>query len=348
MQSLRTEKNCLNCGAEVPERYCSHCGQENKVPHETFGHLFKHFVADIFHYDSQFFTTLKYLLFRPGFLSREYSAGRRVSYVNPIKLYVFVSFVCFFGIFALQPHENHKKKGTHEQADTAHAPAKKPGIVHQVIDSIDVISDPKGFGKEVYHDIVSNPKSKKSKNITSINDAATKYNSLEEYDSAQARLPDSLKDKGGLRMVNRRMVDLKERYGSEEGDMQGAMVEFFKHNLPKFMFILLPFFAMFMSWLYVRGKWLYSDHAIFTIHFHAFVYILSLVTAIFQRIFNSEDFIGYAMLVAFIYLVAALKNNYKQSTRKSVFKAFVLLTSYTTTMFIIFILAMILTIAVFV
>lgn len=95
-QPLRKEKNCLNCGTEVPERYCTHCGQENAVPHETFTHLVKHFVADIFHYDSQFLTTLKYLLFKPGFLSREYMAGKRVRYVNPIKLYVFISFVFFF------------------------------------------------------------------------------------------------------------------------------------------------------------------------------------------------------------------------------------------------------------
>ena len=108
-QPLRQDKHCLNCGTEVPERYCTHCGQENAVPHESFGHLVKHFVGDVLHYDSQFLTTLKYLLFRPGRLTKEYIAGKRVSYVNPIKLYIFVSFV-FFLVFATVMHKEHKSE----------------------------------------------------------------------------------------------------------------------------------------------------------------------------------------------------------------------------------------------
>lgn len=101
-QPIRAEKDCLNCGTEVPERYCTHCGQENAVPHESFGHLFNHFFADVIHYDSKTLLTLKYLLFRPGFLTKEYIAGKRVRYVNPIKLYIFTSFVFYFFYFLLQ------------------------------------------------------------------------------------------------------------------------------------------------------------------------------------------------------------------------------------------------------
>ncbi|WP_161596788.1 DUF3667 domain-containing protein [Chitinophaga vietnamensis] len=123
-QPLRTDKTCLNCGTEVPERYCSHCGQENAVTHESFGHLLKHFVADIFHYDSQFFSTLKYLFFRPGFLSQEYMAGRRVRYVNPIKLYVFASFLFFFGVFTL-PESEPRERVTVQEASKL-----KPDSMH--------------------------------------------------------------------------------------------------------------------------------------------------------------------------------------------------------------------------
>ncbi|NLR66624.1 DUF3667 domain-containing protein [Chitinophaga varians] len=100
-QHLRSEKNCLNCGTEVPERYCPLCGQENTVQHESFGHLVGHVVADIVHYDSQLLATLKYLTIRPGFLTTEYWAGRRVRYVNPIKLYIFISAVFFFFFLTL-------------------------------------------------------------------------------------------------------------------------------------------------------------------------------------------------------------------------------------------------------
>lgn len=97
----RTDKNCLNCGSEVLGRYCQNCGQENLEPKETFLHLFSHFVNDITHFDGKFFSTLKYLLFRPGFLSAEYVRGRRMSYLHPIRMYVFTSAIFFLIFFAI-------------------------------------------------------------------------------------------------------------------------------------------------------------------------------------------------------------------------------------------------------
>ena len=96
----RKEKNCLNCNTTVQGRYCQVCGQENIVPQDTFGHLVLHFIYDITHFDGKFFDTLKYLAFKPGFLSKEYIAGRRVRYLNPIRMYVLLrlfsswSFLC--------------------------------------------------------------------------------------------------------------------------------------------------------------------------------------------------------------------------------------------------------------
>src|ERR1700760_3265600 len=97
---LRHEKKCLNCGAHVPDRYCSHCGQENTEPIESFGHLLNHFFADVTHYDSQLLATLKYLVFKPGFLTKEYNAGKRLSYLNPIRMYIFISAVFFLLMFS--------------------------------------------------------------------------------------------------------------------------------------------------------------------------------------------------------------------------------------------------------
>jgi Protein of unknown function (DUF3667) len=96
----REQKSCLNCNATVQGRFCHICGQENIEPRETIWHLISHFFQDITHFDGKFFSTLKYLLFRPGHLSREYMMGRRTSYLNPIRMYVFTSaffFLFFFG-----------------------------------------------------------------------------------------------------------------------------------------------------------------------------------------------------------------------------------------------------------
>src|SRR5436189_4808282 len=100
----RKEKTCLNCNAEVQGRYCQNCGQENTEPRETVWQLILHFFQDITHFDGKFFSTVKYLFLRPGFLSKEYMAGRRAAYVNPIRMYIFTSaffFLIFFSFFKL-------------------------------------------------------------------------------------------------------------------------------------------------------------------------------------------------------------------------------------------------------
>lgn len=98
----RKEKVCLNCLAEIQGRFCHVCGQENIETKESFWHLTTHFVYDITHFDGKFFSTLKYLLFRPGFLSQEYLSGRRADYLHPIRMYVFTSaffFLIFFSFY---------------------------------------------------------------------------------------------------------------------------------------------------------------------------------------------------------------------------------------------------------
>ena len=95
----RKEKTCLNCNAHLYGRYCHNCGQENIEPKETFWGLITHFLYDITHFDGKFFNTLKHLIIKPGFLSREYINGRRATYLHPIRMYVFTSaffFIIFF------------------------------------------------------------------------------------------------------------------------------------------------------------------------------------------------------------------------------------------------------------
>jgi hypothetical protein len=90
--------------------YCHNCGQENLEPKETVWHLVQHFFNDITHFDGKFFETVKYLLRKPGFLSLEYTRGRRMSYLNPIRMYVFTSAIFFIILFSLKRPEDMAKQ----------------------------------------------------------------------------------------------------------------------------------------------------------------------------------------------------------------------------------------------
>ena len=82
---------CANCGSPLMGRYCSSCGQRADVHAHSVGHFLHEFAEALTHADSRVWGTLVPLLRRPGFLTREYFAGRRARYLEPLRVYLFMS-----------------------------------------------------------------------------------------------------------------------------------------------------------------------------------------------------------------------------------------------------------------
>ena len=94
--SIATE-TCPNCGAAIDGKYCASCGQK-RIDHHEFAvrHFFSHLVHEITHLDSnKILRTFKALLVNPGLLTKEYLAGRKGQYINPIRIYLTVSAIYF-------------------------------------------------------------------------------------------------------------------------------------------------------------------------------------------------------------------------------------------------------------
>ena len=91
-----SQRRCGNCLGAVSGQYCAHCGQRHKSARRHFRQLASDFFNDVLNLDTKLLNTLKPLLFKPGFLSTEYFADRRMRYVSPFKLYVILSIVAFF------------------------------------------------------------------------------------------------------------------------------------------------------------------------------------------------------------------------------------------------------------
>lgn len=98
--------NCTHTFEEV-NNYCPNCGQENHDLNVPLKHLIWEFLEGTLHYDTKFWKTLKYLLFKPGYLTEKFNLGQRASYVPPFRLYVFVSLV-FFTALAFRSQNNVK------------------------------------------------------------------------------------------------------------------------------------------------------------------------------------------------------------------------------------------------
>ncbi|HRE38777.1 MAG TPA: DUF3667 domain-containing protein [Chitinophagaceae bacterium] len=325
----RKEKDCLNCGTIVQGKYCQNCGQENIVPHETFWHMVKHFLYDITHFDSKFFDSMKYLLLRPGFLPQEYIKGRRASYLNPVKKYVFTSaifFLLFFSFFL--------------KKDTISINVSGP-----------VSSDDKVLIKKFVEDELAkdtgNMKWKDA--LIRINDTATVlkysdvasfwsktttmrfgnkiYRGLAHYDSVQKILPSKEKD-GWLRRIGiRKILQVNEKYKDDPRTAFNKLRDSVFHKLPYLLFVSLPLFALILKLLYFRHKDLYYvDHGIFSIYHYIFTFILLLFVFAMDKLNNLvgwsflETVMGLVFLSGGFYLYKSMRKFYKQKRAKTILK----------------------------
>jgi hypothetical protein len=93
---------CPNCDNPLTDAFCAHCGQKVKPLNPTMRELAGDVLGEVTDVDNRFFRTVRCLFTRPGFLSREHAAGRRASYVSPVRLYLVFS-IAFFTASTLVP-----------------------------------------------------------------------------------------------------------------------------------------------------------------------------------------------------------------------------------------------------
>ena len=93
-----TRPVCTNCGETLLGEYCFRCGQKRLPPdhlsmrhfvHETVVH-----VGDFEH--TKIYRTLRALLLKPGLLTNEYIAARRVDWITPLKSFITIFAISFF------------------------------------------------------------------------------------------------------------------------------------------------------------------------------------------------------------------------------------------------------------
>lgn len=319
-QPERTEKNCLNCGATVQGRFCHVCGQENIVPKQSFWGLTKHFVYDIFHFDGKFFESLRLLFFRPGIISREYIMGKRVKYLDPIRMYLFTSAIFFLIFFSIESTRRVGDVSGREILSKAErlelamvvntTQAQQPGdtVLQQqlnlLLDTTYIVGMVPMEDSTDYHSLVQYQGS--SYKLTAIKDS-----------------PDSLfqnEEKGWLtRTVKEKWAKFEKKYSDDLDEGFSDFIDGLLHKLPYLLFVSLPFFAGILKLLYLRRKELYfSDHAVFTLHHYIVSFLLILLFLGFSQLENVTGwkFFNFLAVLMFflwpLYLLIGMKRFYGQ------------------------------------
>ncbi len=334
----RKEKNCLNCNAQVYGKYCHICGQENIEPKETAWHLVSHFFQDITHFDGKFFSTVKQLITRPGFLSREYAAGRRMSYLNPIRMYIFTSAVFFLIFFSITHFDNEDDSDKRSAAKVMESLQKKEKSTLEALDGQQI-----GIAKDALLQRLADIRSDiellrkdstaigklKTNAFNGISISAQMYKTVAQYDSIQLSLPVEKRDGWLSRIFLRRTLELKEKY--KDVSIENALLGKFFHTFPQILFISLPLFALLLQLLYSRRKqFFYVDHGIFSVHLYIFCFLTFLTVIGLNTL---EDWLSWEWLSVvkiilsvgiLFYLYKAMRNFYQQRRAKTIGK-FILL-----------------------
>lgn len=265
---LREDQSCQNCGNHVEHRYCSYCGQENTETRHRFHYLFTHFIEDFVHYDGSFWTTIRHLFFKPGKVTKEYLSGKRNSSVNPVKLYIFVSFITFFILAVFPTKKNDESAITRDLKENVN-------LTHQKLDSLRAINK---ISEEDYEIAKS--------------EVIDKVSLFEKDEINSDQLRDRVEKQAPiLKPIAEKYIKLQENNMSAE-EKERLFKNKILSTIPKGLFIYMPLFAFVLWVFYNKKKWWYFDHGIFTLHYFS---VLLLSVTFITILSRTADWIDWGI-----------------------------------------------------
>ena len=279
-EKLRKDKTCLNCNHEVTQRFCPNCSQENTETSKSFHHLFLQFFEVLTHYDSTFWKTIFYLFFKPAALTTAYVSGKRLSFLPPIRLYIFISFITFLSI-SLFPITSEGK-----------IEPKKDQILIPSIDSLKIKEKGvDGLTKVGILSLKNNDTIKKILEKTDeidVNEVADfGYKSVKELNLTQKNGKEKVKVSSTEYWFLKKWLTVQEENTNEE--IIQKFSESFTSNLPKVLFMYMPIFGLILWFFHDKKKWLYFDNGIFTLHYFSFLLLVILLLFFINKLFLFFD-----------------------------------------------------------
>ncbi|RZN84009.1 MAG: DUF3667 domain-containing protein [Winogradskyella sp.] len=315
--------NCQNCENPIDEgfKFCPNCGQKTNEE-LTIGVLFYNTISNYFSFDARFLKSFIPLMIRPGYLAKRFLAGKRLLYLHPAQMYLFVS-VIFFFLFSFVVADWKK------EANAINKKIVESEVVEKTTDSAQVAFDSIQKAK-VLESLKKNQaligmSDEDLKKTDSIIKSQSGNNLKTSWDFDKKKV-DSLIDAGAEDKVIYREMGMSENPGFFEkrifkgflnvmkGSGAGSIIQRSVDAVPIAMFILLPLFAFLLKlFYYKRGR--YSHHLVFSFYFFSFLFTLfGLLLAIDLFIFEIPAWISWLIVLStFFYFYFALLNFYQRN-----------------------------------
>ena len=255
--------HCENCDAELQGHWCAQCGQPAIEYRRSFRYVVADLLNEFLNWDSKFFTTIALLILKPWRLTNEFLAGKRVRYVNPLRLYLLASILFFFAV-------NYGTKGIH--FDPSKLDAKDRAELESDLKDADLPPEARKKLEELLRESSPSPAPSPLTSepspplVPEGNPQKREYGKIGErpfvvFDQSKSSTPFE-------RWIEARA---KEKMG-EKGTKMGLFISTLFSNLPYMMLCCIPLFALVLKVLYIRRRIFYIDHLIYALHIHTFFY----------------------------------------------------------------------------
>ncbi len=276
--------------------YCYHCGQSEKGLIRHLAGVIGDFLDTVLNFDSRTFRTLWPLYFRPGFLTTEYFAGRRVRYVTPFRLYFFLCVITFLFIqVSLDFVDFDDKLQIGSQAESlykANTPDEVERIEAQTIAQLEQAKSEQrtpekaAAALEKAKATVHRKAEQRLAYLKSAAEAKSKGNpppsdpDLDDeihfgdppWDPVSNPihvewLPDYANAK-----INALAVHMRDNVKRVRQNPKPLVIGLFT-VLPQTLFVLMPLFAILLKLFYFFKRRLYMEHLMVALHSHSFIFL---------------------------------------------------------------------------
>lgn len=309
-------EECPNCGATTWGEFCFACGQPKKGLIRRFGSILGDFLDTVFSIDNRLLRTLGPLYFKPGHLTLEYIAGRRVRYVTPFRLFFFL---CVLSFLALKLYTANTGgainfgEGAESRIETAMSEAEVDARLAEGLAGIAKGREGLRVGMstaQAPQATIERTEDTMAKAEASLRKAADERKAwLAEVAKARAegRAPpeDPSDDFGSISFgdgpwdaeknpvaipwlpdlannaINTRLGRAQDALRHARENPQ-PLIEAFFGAIPPATFVLVPLFALFLKVMYLFKRRLYMEHLLVALHSHAFIFLSLLVLTLLE------------------------------------------------------------------
>ena len=228
--------SCRNCGAATGGNFCIQCGQATHLHVPSAREFLHEFVAHYVALEGKLWKSLMLLLFKPGFLTREYIEGRRARYVEPLRLYLTFSII-FFALFKLSGVEILTIGGNETTPPAISATAD--GKAHREARTVEA------------------------------NEAEQDSEEARDIEAGQRQLITKIDG------FNHRLAKGTERFlALPPAQQKEAAKRAFFSYMPYAIFLMMPLFAFYLKLLYLGSGRRYGEHFLFALHSNAFAFFM--------------------------------------------------------------------------